>query len=70
MARNRGLPEGRELSAATKPELGECPLTASHTRRACDNGGSCWCIEHPAEVAAINAHSEVSEARTALRGSQ
>lgn len=52
-------------SAATKPKLGECPLTASHTRRACDNGGSCWCIENPEEVARINAHPEVIEARSA-----
>lgn len=50
---------------AAKPPLGQCPLTASHARRACDNGGSCWCIEHPDEVAAINAHPEVIEARSA-----
>jgi len=55
----------KPTSAAQKPPLGECPLTASHTRRACDSGGSCWCIEHPEEVAQINAHPEVVEARSA-----
>jgi hypothetical protein len=37
-----------------KPPLGECVMTASHKRRACDNGNACWCSEHPEDVARIN----------------